>query len=305
MNHFLRSTSALIWASTALITITSCSSDTVKNNALAEHADTPAAENVDLPLDRYMFNEFEIHNLSNLLRTLALACMKENGFTNTYLPKPPDPGVSKHNERRYGITDGRLAIRLGYRAPQSGTTSSKAEETLSTDEEFTLTGGSSKPGETGKGGRNKAGRKVPPGGCRGEALKALGYAPTATPGNPPAVQALDQQSFEASLRTGNVKQALQDWSTCMRDHGYTYTAEPFSASNDRRFATRTVTAAEKDVATTDVRCKKSSRLVDTWKTEETRIQRSLMTKHQQELQKIAKQRDVTLSLIKKMSGPSS
>ncbi|MFC5953983.1 hypothetical protein ACFP51_05585 [Streptomyces pratens] len=277
----------------------------MKNNAPAEHADVPAAESVDLPLDRYMFNEFEIHDLSTLLRTLTLTCMKENGFAGTDLPKPPDPGVSKHNERRYGITDGRLAIRLGYRAPQSVTTSPKAEETLSTDEEFTLTGGSSKPGETGKGGKNKAGRKVPLGGCRGEALKALGYAPTAIPGNPPAVQALDQQSFEASLRTGNVKQALQDWSTCMQDHGHTYTAEPFSASNDRRFATRTVTAAEKDVAATDVRCKKSSRLVDTWKAEETKIQRSLMAEHRQELQKTAKQRDVTLSSIKKISGSSS
>lgn len=62
-----------------------------------------------------MFNEFEIHGLSALLRTLTLACMKENGYVDTDLPNPQSPGVSKHNERRYGITDSRLAASLGYR----------------------------------------------------------------------------------------------------------------------------------------------------------------------------------------------
>lgn len=94
---------------------------------------------------------------------------------------------------------------------------------------------------------------MPPGGCHSEALKALGYVPNAAPSNPPAVQALDQQPFEASLRTGSVKQTLQNWSACMRDQGYAYGAEPFSVSNDRQFATRSVTAAEKDVATTGAR----------------------------------------------------
>ncbi|MBZ9642812.1 hypothetical protein [Streptomyces sp. PSKA30] len=176
---------------------------------------------------------------------------------------------------------------------------------LSADEEFTLTGGSSKPGETGKGGKNKEGKQVPPGGCSGEALKALGYSPTATPGSPSTVQALDQQSFAASLRTDSVKQALRDWSACMRKKGYTYAAEPFSASNDRRFATRAVTKTEKDVAVADVQCKRSSRLVETWKTEETRIQKSLIAKHQQELERVATQHDVTLPLIKQLAGPSS
>ncbi|MER5909787.1 hypothetical protein ABT124_04575 [Streptomyces sp. NPDC001982] len=278
----------------------------MENKASAKDAELPTAQNIDLPLDRYMFTEFEIHDLSSLLLTHTLACMKEHGHADTDLPEPPPLGLSKHNERRYGITDGRLAKRLGYRTTAQSAASVRGEKKmLSADEEFTLTGGSSKPGETGKGGKNKAGKQVPLGGCSGEALKTLGYSPTATPGNPAIVQTLNQQSFAASLRMDSVKQALQDWSACMRKKGYAYAAEPFSASNDRRFATRAVTKTEKDVAVADVQCKKSSRLVETWKAEETRIQRSLIAKHQQELEKAAKQYDATLPLIKKLSGPSA
>jgi hypothetical protein len=73
------------------------------------------------------------------------------------------------------------------------------KRTFTSDEEFTLTGGSTRPGEVGKGGKNKAGEKVPVGACSGQALKALGYSPTATPGNPPVVQSLDKESFVTSL----------------------------------------------------------------------------------------------------------
>ncbi len=252
-----------------------------------------------------MFDEFESHELMVLLRNGTLACMEKYGHADTYIPEPAPPPVSKHNERRYGITDGRLAKRLGFRADQGDAAPREKEKPLTADEEFTITGGSSKPGEPGKGGRNEAGKDVPPGGCKGQALKALGYSPTATPGNPAMVQNLDLESFDASLRTDSVKQALRDWSACMRDKGYTYDAEPFSASNDRRFATPAATEAEKEVAMADVECKNSSRLIEIWKAEETRIQKSLTARNRQELEKVAKQRDTTLSLIKELSGTSS
>ncbi|MBZ9642813.1 hypothetical protein [Streptomyces sp. PSKA30] len=117
MTHYLRSASALIWTSAALLTVAACSGSSVENKASATDPEVLAAQNIDLPLDRYMFTEFEIHDLSSLLLTRTQACMKEHGHADTDLPKPPDPGVSQHNERRYGITDGRLAERLGYRTP--------------------------------------------------------------------------------------------------------------------------------------------------------------------------------------------
>jgi hypothetical protein len=306
MTHrILRSACSLICASIALFAAAGCSGNESEHNSSSREADLPAAESVSLPLDSYMFNEFEVYDISSLLRTRTLACMNEHGYATTALPVPPAPGVTKHNERRYGITDGRLANRLGYRTPKDNTASPVKRRTLSADEEFTLTGGSTSPGEVGKGGKNESGKVVPVGGCSGQALKALGYSATATPGNPSAAQSLDKESFVASLETESVKGALEAWSACMHDKGYTYAAEPFSASNDRRFATRYVTKAERDVATADVECKKSSHLVETWRTAEARIQRSLIAQHQQELSRILKQRDTTLSMIKKLSGSSA
>ncbi|MFC9631303.1 hypothetical protein ACFTY8_18900 [Streptomyces mirabilis] len=254
-----------------------------------------------------MFNEFELYKISTLLRKYSLTCMKDQGYTSINFPTPSSPGVTKHNERRYGITDGLLASRLGYRIPsiKKGSTSSTNTTTLSADEEFTLTGGSTKPGELGKGGRNKFNKKVPAGGCSGVALKKIGYFPGDTPGNPTKVQALDKESFAGSLKSDRVKRSLEKWSLCMRDNGYTYAPEPFSASNDHRFATRWVTKLEKDVATADTRCKQSSHLLTIWSAEETKIQRSLITEHQKELYGIQKQRDTTLSIIERRSESSS
>jgi hypothetical protein len=305
MKHPLpRSARSLICSSIALFAAIGCSASSAEHRSSSQNGPSPAAESVSLPLDAYMFNEFEVYDISRILRTRTLACMKQYGHAATTFPVPPAPGVTKHNERRYGITDGRLAERLGYRAPNTGTSPVK-KRTLTSDEEFTLTGGSTRPGEVGKGGKNKAGEKVPVGGCSGQALEALGYSPTATPGNPSAVQSLDKESFMASLKTKSVASALKSWSACMREKGYAYAPQPFSASNDRRFATPSVTQAEKDVATADVACKKTSHLVKIWRAEEARIQKSLIAQHHQELSGILKQRDTTLSVIQKLSGSSS
>lgn len=119
------------------------------------------------------------------------------------------------------------------------------------------------------------------------------------------VQALDKESFTNSLKSDRVKRSLEKWSSCMRDNGYKYAPEPFSASNDHRFATRSVTKLEKDVATADTRCKQSSRLLTVWSAEETKIQESLIAEHQKELHEVQKQRDTTLSIIERRSGSSS
>ncbi|MFE1287757.1 hypothetical protein [Streptomyces sp. NPDC058751] len=302
----LRTLTSLLCISFSLFTTAGCSGNGEPHDTSPDAKSLPVAEKVDLPLDTYMLDEFKIFQLSTLFNELTLTCMKEHGNTTTVLPKPPVPGVSKHNERRYGITDGRLASRLGYRTPKPTAETSSAERiTLSEDEEFTLTGGSTKPGEVGRGGKNKEGKTVPPGGCAGEALKKLGYAPTATPGNPVSVQSLDKESFAESLRTDRVRNVLEKWSACMRDAGYTYAAEAFSASNDRRFAGASVTKLEREVATADVRCKKSSRLTEVWQAEETRIQTSLIARHQKELQAVRKQRDTTLATISKFPDPTS
>ncbi|MFD9724337.1 hypothetical protein [Streptomyces sp. NPDC059072] len=241
----------------------------------ARAADLPRTSvDLGLPLDDYMLDEFEGYKLSELLRDHMTTCMKEFGHASFSFPPATPPAVTVHNERRYGITDAKLASERGYRVPP--VPKSQAEQQLTADESFALTGGSTRPGEFGQGGNDANGKPVPPGGCAGRANEALGYKATDAPGNAQQLQSLDRASFERSLRDDRVKAALARWSACMKEAGYTYPAEPFSASNDPEFTGPRIGEKEKAVAVADVGCKNSSGLLGDWKAVETAVQQQLI-----------------------------
>ncbi|MEV4190691.1 hypothetical protein [Streptomyces toxytricini] len=264
-------------------------------------ADSPGAPvALALPLDGYMLDEFEGHKLSELMRERTTACMKEFGHASFSLPPIPQPAVSVHNERRYGITDAKLAAHRGYRV-RAENEKSTPEKDLMPAESFTLNGGSSVPGELGSGGKDQNGRTVPPGGCAGRAKEALGYKASDTPGNPQIIQNLDQESFGKSLEDGRVKAALSKWSECMRESGFNYPAEPFSASNDPAFAGPAVGEKEKNVAVADVRCKNSSRLLVEWKAVETSLQEKMIADRSSEIERIKTQTAAVRANIQRLA----
>ncbi|MFF0219794.1 hypothetical protein [Streptomyces vinaceus] len=259
---------------------------------------TPVA--LPLPLDSYMLDEFEGHKLSELLRERTTACMKEFGHASFSLPAIPQPAVSVHNERRYGITDSKLAAQRGYRVPATHQAPAP-EKDLTPAESFTLNGGSSVPGELGNGGKDQNGMTVPPGGCAGRAKEALGYKISDTPGNPQPLQNLDQESFDKSLADGRVKSALAQWSECMKEANFNYPAEPFSASNDPKFAGPAIGEKEKNVAVTDVRCKNSSRLLIEWKAVETSLQEKMIADHGSEIEQFKTQTAVVRANLQRLA----
>ncbi|WP_329386275.1 hypothetical protein OG625_27405 [Streptomyces sp. NBC_01351] len=243
----------------------------------AQAADVPRTSvDLGLPLDDYMLNEFEGYKLAELLRDRTTACMKEFGHASFSFPPATPPSVTVHNERRYGITDAKLASERGYRVPPKSKSQTYAEPELSADESFALTGGSTRPGEFGQGGNDANGKPVPPGGCAGRANEALGYKASDAPGNSQLLQSLDRASFDRSLHDDRVKAALARWSACMKEAGYTYPAEPFSASNDPEFTGPRIDQRERAVAVADVGCKNSSGLLSDWKAVETALQEKLI-----------------------------
>ncbi|MFG3047064.1 hypothetical protein ACGFZR_19305 [Streptomyces sp. NPDC048241] len=198
------------------------------------------------------------------------------------------------------MTDGPLASHIGYRVPKDSRTKLRSTP-FTQDQEFTLTGGSETPGQLGRGGKNKAGFNVPPGGCAGKSMNRLGYPSSAILGNPAITQEIDKISFAESLHSERVKSALKAWSSCMHGMNYTYAAEPFSASNDKKFLTPVATQAEIRAATADIACKFQSKLTNIWSSEEASVQRKLIALHQRQLQPVLRQRDVVLSKIKQLS----
>ncbi|MDJ0346696.1 hypothetical protein QMK19_34530 [Streptomyces sp. H10-C2] len=259
------------------------------------------AVDLRLPLDDYMLDEFEGYKLSELLRARMTACMKEFGHISFSLPPAPSPAVAVHNERRYGITDAKLASERGYRVPEKTKPQVSSEPSLSPAESFALTGGSTHPGEFGQGGSDQSGKPVPPGGCAGRANEALGYGSADAPGNPQLVQSLDRASFDQSLQDARVKSALSRWSVCMKKAGYTYPAEPFSASNDLDFTGPTVGEKEKAVAVADVTCKNSSGLIRDWKVVETALQEKLIAEGGTEIAQVKTQTAAVRANIKQLA----
>ncbi|MER7171627.1 hypothetical protein [Streptomyces mesophilus] len=281
----------------AILSVSACTvDDSPGGEGKDNSSDALPARRIGLPLDSYMLDDFQLYKSSVLLRELSISCMKKYDHKEFTLDSPPEPGISVANERRYGITDGVLAAKNGYRVPEQVKEPDSGHE-ISPEEAFTLTGGSTDPGTVGKGGVDSHGNQIPRGGCKGQALKKLGYTPTGVPGNPQFVQDLSLSSFQESMKHPEVKDALSKWAACMSKSGYTYKAEPFSASNDPRFSTPEAGELEKSVAVADVSCKNSSGLIVAWQGVESAIQRDLIRKNQRKLEPIKHQRDITVRAI--------
>jgi hypothetical protein len=220
-----------------------------------------------LPVQDYLATNAQVQMVSRARDVLVQECMHTFGFTYPGPRSYADHyGPRSLVDRRYGITDIKLAAQDGYgmgaRDPARQKRPAAARTTPSWETAL-----------TGQGRSQLQGRKVPDGGCYGQADRTLDGSTAASPNN--VAQALQFESYARSQQDPRVVAVFADWSSCMAARGYQYTS-PMTAMADPRFehvAGHTADANEIAVARADIACKGQVNVIGVWFTVESDYQR--------------------------------
>jgi hypothetical protein len=214
-----------------------------------------------LPLDAYAATPAQRRIVQLAEKELMTRCLERLGL-KADLPDPPVRS-SRPNLRRYGITDEDQAEVFGYDAPEIVNRprlpdlSPRLGRALS-----------------GRGPSTIRGRRVPEGGCEGEAERTLDVGISRPRPDDTITGRLGIATLERSVRDSRVRAVFARWSACMKRSGYGYPT-PRDANRDRAFAEggKQVKRRELATAVADVRCKKETNLVNVWAGVETAYQK--------------------------------
>ncbi|MFI9106639.1 hypothetical protein ACIGXA_39700 [Streptomyces fildesensis] len=240
------------------------------------------AKGMVLPLEAYMETYPESVSIRRAIIQLETQCMAGYGF-HISLPPPgltPPPNNDDSNmERRYGITDRSKAAKLAYTLGDENRTPPPAPK-LSDAEIAVLTGHvAMKPGAA-KAPSTYQGKAVPDGGCGQQAADQVGAARI----DNKVVGQADADSLDKSQADPRVQAVITAWSRCMKSSGYTVDTPLDAAKLVQSLHGGGVSAADIQVATTDIDCKAKTDLVKTWFTVESDIQRQQIEQNQFALQ---------------------
>ncbi|MFF3306172.1 hypothetical protein [Streptomyces sp. NPDC002952] len=217
---------------------------------------------LQLPLERYQFDDKEWVRLNRAQNLLAVACMKRYGIEYRPPAERRAAVVRSRTERRYGLADARLARASGYHLPDATRTAPPSPPRLSATQLTVLAGPA--PGSAQARDRERLtyrGAAVPDGGCMGEARRTL--AGKGQLGDPDVVRRIDSDSVLKASKDPRVRRAFRSWAACMRDKGHDY-RDPWQAINDKAFSGTRVSDREKTVARDDVSCKRRTNVVGVW-----------------------------------------
>ncbi|MEV5507275.1 hypothetical protein [Streptomyces orinoci] len=235
-----------------------------------------------LPLLAYRPTAEQDKSIADAETTLVRQCMKRLGIDWSPAPALPPIGPRNLLDWRYGIHDPELTARRGYQPDaaqlaryNAAVRAQSARPSPSIDTQVAL-GGTDMPADVVKQAspevRNGSlgGRKLPPGGCFGEARRTLG---SATHGISPLVQKLTNASYGESKNDPRVKEVFGRWSACMREKGLKYAA-PMDANDDPRFRPNPngVSPLEISTAMADLACRDTYRVAEVWHEAEVRVQ---------------------------------
>ncbi|MEC3992939.1 hypothetical protein VSR01_05010 [Actinacidiphila sp. DG2A-62] len=228
--------------------------------------------NLVLPVERYLFSTADLEELQAAQGILVARCMK--GFGLTYKAPPPGPGLGPRSrmDRRYGLTDAKMAASSGYHLADRDPRGVKPATPNPPDGEAraALTGES---GTLGKSSPLVNGKTVAPGGCSGVAEKAIFGKDGSEIDDFP--QDLNARSFFVTKSDPEVQRVFKAWSDCMSGNGFSY-PDPLAAIDDKRFRGATPSPAEIKVATADVACKARTNLVGVWFSAETEFEKGVI-----------------------------
>ncbi|MGY0487264.1 hypothetical protein [Streptomyces sp. WG-D5] len=254
-----------------------------------------------LPVEAYMYTKDQTDQLNNAVVTLRQDCMKDFGFPyqdqkaqGMYQPK-------SITQFRYGMTDADEVAVHGYKPAGSEKKVVKpAPLKLSPAATTALTGtedANVKPGSTeAKGGQDINGKKVPAGGCIGQANRKLGATSAQGFGDAPVVVKVNTDSWAKSYNDKRVRAVFTKWSACMKEKGYTY-ADPMKASDDPQWQkTTTATPREQQVASADVACKRKYNVLGVWYAVDVAYQKQMIEQNAEALDDVKKRMDKQLKL---------
>lgn len=217
------------------------------------------------PIDAYRVTASQSLAIQNALQILTARCAKQFGVTVPVQLRTTEPVLDYRH--LYGVTDVAEARRWGYQVPPaqapSGPATSDGPE-LSRDDMTVVSGWpQGKIGDPAHppAGLVRNGRKVPVGGCRGEATRTLELKDNENPQESPTVRSIaDGASHQAQADT-RVVAAFNAWSQCMKNRGYTYRTpwEPI----DKPWP-QPAGSEETNTAVADASCKKEVNLINIW-----------------------------------------
>ncbi|MEU4931018.1 hypothetical protein AB0G54_31715 [Streptomyces yokosukanensis] len=212
---------------------------------------------------------------------------------------PADPkGDAANMVRRYGVSDTETAARYGYHpAPDMVPAAPASTQPMSDAESSVFLGDTPQPGSSGPAPKSYKGQEIPSHGCSGEAERKLGKGlQERLPEN------INDASFQQSMSTPQVTAVFRSWSTCMKKHGYSFQT-PLEPLRDR--LADSSSAAEIEMAKTDVACKQKTNLIGTWVAMESAIQKELIEKNQEALAQVRATAQKTLERSAKVIAEGS
>ncbi|PSM40794.1 hypothetical protein C6Y14_25295 [Streptomyces dioscori] len=246
-----------------------------------------------LPVEPYLFTDRQVGRLFRAKAVLTESCMRRYGHSWP-APTGPVPETGTLNPantaHRYGITDAAKAERHGYH-PVPGsvppTVRNKPTRRQPGPEAMLVLRGLRKDGTPA--GTDARGRRIPAGGCQGEATKALS-GDARKLGNRELVGAINIGSYRDSQRDPRVVAVFRAWSRCMERQNKKYIyADPTQApGKDPEYGGPVAGRAERALASTDVNCKRRTNVIGVWSSVDAAYQRRAMADRQRELAAVKK-----------------
>jgi hypothetical protein len=252
-------------------------------------ADVSTVHGVDLPLDRSLLTPVEELEVIEARNTLMQRCLADHGIGFVF--PAVDPARDATKLRRHGLVDAGEAATYGYRDPAVFAAHPAAPAQRPSPDVVSVITGT----RTGRVG----GRDVQPGGCAGEADRAI--APDAKPGQEPVSFGLSNRGYEITRTTPPVAAAATKWSQCMAEAGFRYDG-PDAAMNDPAFSAGRASAHEIAVATQDVRCKERAEWVPTWVAVERAVEDVLIPQYAGDLARERQHKERQLAVARGING---
>ncbi|MFD4336885.1 hypothetical protein ACFWPP_06725 [Streptomyces anulatus] len=296
-NLFKKYAVSVAIAAISATVLTGCSGSTSALKSEAEPARTAPAPSVafdahnpatwTLPIQGYLPSDSAKAQISQAKKQLIGDCMAGYGFSWKPAPDLPRIGGKTFVDWRYGIHDLKLAKGRGYKPDAAQQIAyDKAMNAGAVDG---LTGGEDSQTLEGGGVKEVNGKKVPDGGCIGQADRKIGAQAVQSE----TAQQVSAETFTKSKTDARVVKAFDAWSKCMKGKGYNY-AEPLDASDDPRFSSRDVTSEEIATATTDIECRDKTNVTQVWFKAESALQKKAIEDQAEQLNQEAEALDAAV-----------
>ncbi|MFD7539233.1 hypothetical protein [Streptomyces sp. NPDC059819] len=226
-------------------------------------------------MEAYLPSDEETRQVSSAKAALIGDCMKKAGYPQWQAaPELPKAGPKTLTDWRYGIHDGELAKKRGYKADAS----EQAAYDTAVDQ-------GAVDGTTANGPDGKALQD-----CIGQAHQRISADAKEFSED---AQRLGNEAFVKAKSDPEVVSAFQAWSSCMKEQGYIY-KEPLDASDDSRFQGREVTPLEISTALADIACRNRTHVAKIWWQAEVKLQRTSMEKNAETLDASRKKLDAAV-----------